>query len=170
MALVDLFAVLPFYLPMIFPFDLRFIRAFRLFRLFRLFKLARYSVAFKTLGRVIKLKKEELNIAVFIIFLLLIVSSSLMYFVEHNVQPNTFQSIPHALWWGVSTLTTVGYGDIYPITPIGKFLGAIIALLGIGIFALPAGIFASGFAEELAKRNKETIYCPFCGKNINSKA
>jgi len=76
----------------------------------------------------------------------------LMYFVENEAQPEAFSSIPEAMWCGVATLTTVGYGDIYPITPIGKLLGTMIALLGIGMFALPAGILASGFAEEIQRR------------------
>ena len=155
LALVDLLAILPFYLPMIIPFDLRFIRALRLFRLFRLFKIGRYSEALKTFEIVLKRKKEELFIAIFSVLILLVFASSLMYFVENEAQPETFSSIPAAMWWGVVTLTTVGYGDIYPITPIGKILGAIIALLGIGTFALPAGILASGFAEEIQRRQKK---------------
>lgn len=167
LSLVDLMAILPFYLPMIIPIDLRFIRALRLFRLFRLFKMARYSEALKTLRNVLKGKKEELLIAIFSVLILLVISSSLMYFVENEAQPDAFSSIPAAMWWGVATLTTVGYGDVYPITPIGKFLGAIIALLGIGMFALPAGILASGFAEEIQKRRGKQRICPHCGRDIN---
>lgn len=166
LALVDLMAILPFYLPMIFPIDLRFIRAVRLFRLFRLFKLGRYSNSLKTLGNVFKAKKEELIITIFAVSILLVFTSSLIYFVEREAQPQAFSSIPSAMWWGVATLTTVGYGDIYPITPIGKFFGAIIAILGIGMFALPAGILASGFAEEMQRRRKRRI-CPHCGKDID---
>ena len=88
-----------------------------------------------------------------------------MYFIENEAQPEVFSSIPAAMWWGVATLTTVGYGDIYPVTPIGKILGSIIAMLGIGMFALPAGILASGFEEEIKKRKKKTV-CPYCGKEI----
>ena len=90
-----------------------------------------------------------------------------MYHVESEVQPDVFSSIPDAMWWGVITLTTIGYGDVYPVTLVGKFLGAIIAILGIGMFALPAGIIASGFAEEIQKRRGKTIICPHCGKDIN---
>lgn len=149
LALVDLMAILPFYLPMVIALDLRFIRAVRLFRLFRLFKMGRYSESLKTLGNVLKEKKEELLITVFVVFILLVVASSLMYFVENEAQPEVFSSIPAAMWWGVATLTTVGYGDICPITPIGKLLGATIAIMGIGMFALPAGILGSGFVEEM---------------------
>ena len=92
-----------------------------------------------------------------------------MYFLEKDAQPKVFSSIPAAMWWGVVTLTTVGYGDLYPVTSIGKVLGAVIAILGIGMFALPAGILASGFTEELDKlRNQKTETCPHCGKNIRS--
>lgn len=165
LALVDLLAILPFYLPMIIPLDLRFIRALRLFRLFRLFKMGRYSEALKTFGNVLKEKKEELVIAVFSVLIILVIASSLMYFIENETQPEAFSSIPAAMWWGAATLTTVGYGDIYPITPIGKFLGAIIALLGIGMFALPAGILSSGFAEEIQRKHENRRICPHCGKD-----
>jgi len=167
LSLVDLVAILPFYLPMVFPCDLRFIRIVRLLRIFRIFKIGRYSQAMKTFALVIKKKKEELFITVFAVLILLVISSSLMYFVENEAQPEVFSSIPAAMWWGVATLTTVGYGDVYPITGFGKFLGAIIALLGIGLFALPAGVIASGFIEEIQHRALERNICPYCGKEIN---
>ncbi|MCK4251890.1 ion transporter [candidate division WOR-3 bacterium] len=168
LALVDLIAILPFYLPMIIPLDLRFMRVIRLLRMFRLFKIGRYSNSIKTLGNVLKEKKEELLITASVIMILLVVVSSLMYFVENEAQPEAFSSIPAAMWWGVATLTTVGYGDVYPITTIGKFLGAIISLLGIGMFALPAGILGGGFVEEMQrKRDKKKRICPHCGRNIN---
>lgn len=163
LALVDLFAILPFYFPLFIPFDLRFIRAIRLVRLFRLFKMGRYSESIKLFGRVLRAKKEELFITVFAVFILLTISSSLLYFVEHEAQPEMFSSIPAAMWWGVATLTTVGYGDIYPITTLGKFLGAIISLLGVGLFALPAGILSAGFIEEIRKSKEIVKICPHCG-------
>ena len=164
LALVDLVAILPFYIPFVFRADLRFVRIIRLFRIARLFKIGRYSQALRMFGHVMKEKKEELGITVVAVFFLLIIASSLMYYVEHDTQPAAFSSIPAAMWWGTSTLTTVGYGDIYPTTPLGKFLGAIIALAGIGVFALPAGILASGFASEIHK--KEQKLCPHCGKPL----
>jgi voltage-gated potassium channel len=167
LALVDLMAILPFYLPMIIPLDLRFIRAVRLFRIFRLFKMGRYSKSLKTFGDVLKEKKEELIITMFVVSILLIIASSLMYFVENEAQPEAFSSIPEAMWWGVATLTTVGYGDVYPVTPLGKFLGAIIAILGIGMFALPAGILGSGFVGQIQRRRKKRIICPHCGRDID---
>ncbi len=165
--IIDLMAIAPFYLPFIFPFDLRFIRAIRLFRIIRLFKISRYSSSLKLLGNVFKTRKEDLFITAFMIFILLIISSSLMYFVERDVQPELFSSIPDAMWWGVATLTTVGYGDVYPVTKVGKLIGAVISILGIGMFALPAAILGSGFIEEIQKRKKKSITCPHCGKEIH---
>jgi voltage-gated potassium channel len=92
-----------------------------------------------------------------------------MYFAENQSQPDRYSSIPATMWWCVTTLTTVGYGDVFPITVIGKILTAFIAVLGIGMFALPAGILASGFSDEFQKRkNKEKHICPHCGKEINN--
>ena len=168
MALIDLLAILPFYLPMFIPVDLRFLRALRLFRLFRLFKVSRYVKSLRTIKNVFVEKKEELLIAIFSVLLLLVFSSSLMYFVEHEAQPEKFTSIPAAMWWGIATLTTIGYGDMYPITAWGKFLGGIIALLGIGLFALPAGILASGFAGEIQKKETKKQKCPHCGHSFDN--
>ncbi|GLB47938.1 ion transporter [Neptunitalea lumnitzerae] len=170
LGIIDLVSILPFYLPFIFPFDFRIVRILRLFRLLRIFKLGRYSKALKTISQVLKDTKSELLITVFIAFVLLIFSSTFMYYVEHDVQPSNFASIGHSLWWAVATLTTVGYGDVYPITPIGKLLSAIIALIGIGFVALPTGILSSAFIERL--QNNKTIKvdqcgCPHCGRVIN---
>jgi voltage-gated potassium channel len=101
--------------------------------------------------------------------MLLLFSSSLIYLVEYEAQPDKFSNIPAAMWWGIATLTTVGYGDIFPITPIGKILSGFIAFLGIGMFALPTGILASGFAEEIRKNRNKTkdCLCPHCGGDIS---
>ncbi len=115
--------------------------------------------------RVLRAKKDELFIAVGIVFMILILASSIIYFMENEVQPETFSSIPKALWWGVATLTTVGYGDIYPVTALGKFFGAIIEILGVGLIALPAGIIAGGFSGELRSKRKSQV-CPHCGVAI----
>lgn len=149
MALIDLAAILPFYLPMMMGLDLRFLRAFRLLRVF---KLARYAQPLRTLGGAIRAKKKELWVAVSVVFVLLVTASSMMYFAEREAQPEAFSSIPAAMWWGVVTLTTVGYGDVYPVTLAGKCIGALFSLLGIATFALPAGIIAGGFTEELHRR------------------
>ena len=168
-ALIDLIAIAPFYLPMFFPFNLRTVRALRLFRLFRLLKMGRYSESLYTLQNVIKAKKTELFIALFAIFIMLLIASSFMYFVENEMQPEAFSSIPQAMWWGVAALTTVGYGDVYPLTPAGKLFGAVISILGIGIFALPTGIIASGFIEQIQRKQEKRKICPHCGKDINEK-
>lgn len=155
MALIDLIAILPFYLGLFIntsQVDARFVRGIRLFRLFRLFKIGRYSQSINQLLGVFSRKREELAITFFAVILMLILSSSIVYLAEHKAQPDKFSSIPAAMWWGVATLTTVGYGDVYPITALGKFFGAIIALLGVGIVALPAGIIASGFNEAMQDR------------------
>ncbi|QEC69327.1 ion transporter [Panacibacter ginsenosidivorans] len=150
-AIIDLLAILPFYLPLLKIYDLRFLRILRLLRFFRFFKLGRYLNASKVIGSVFKSKKEELVLSFVITMFLIIVASSVMYYAEHDAQPDKFSSIPETMWWSVATLTTVGYGDEYPITGLGKFLTACISILGIGMFALPAGILASGFSDEFRK-------------------
>lgn len=163
-SLIDLLAILPFYLPLFVAYDLRFIRIIRLVRFFRFFKLSRYINASKIIGRVIAAKKEELVISLVLTFSLIIVASSVMYFVEHDAQPDKFSSIPETMWWSVATLTTVGYGDMYPVTDLGKTLTAFISILGIGMFALPAGILASGFSDEFKKSKNGQDLCPHCGR------
>ena len=169
MALIDLFAILPFYLPFFIPFDLRFIRILRLIRLLRIFKLNRYSDSMVMIGNVLKKEKDILLTTVFFTFILLLLASSLMYYIETEAQPEQFPNIIASLWWAVATLTTVGYGDVYPITTLGKFLSAIIAILGIGLVALPTGILSSGFINEINKKKRpDHKRCPHCGKTIDS--
>ncbi|MBK7374766.1 MAG: ion transporter [Chitinophagaceae bacterium] len=165
-AIIDLFAIVPFYLPLVFKYDLRFVRVLRLIRFFRFFKLSRYLNATQLISAVFKSKKEELVLSFLITFFLIIIASSVMYYTEHDAQPDKFSSIPETMWWSVATLTTVGYGDIYPITGLGKTLTAFISILGIGMFALPAGILASGFSEEFSKSKKPKKLCPHCQKEI----
>ena len=167
MAVIDLLSFLPFDLPLFVAADLRVLRGLRLFRLLRVLKFGRYSDSMQTLGRVLQNKHDELATCLFMGGILLLVASSLMYAVENRVQPDAFPNIPAAMWWGVATLTTVGYGDVYPVTPVGRLFGAVVAVLGVGMFALPAGILASGFAEELHKRKEAAKrYCPHCGREI----
>lgn len=170
--IIDLIAILPFYLPLIFPFDLRVIRILRLFRLLRIFKLGRYSKSLKTIRYIFKETKAELSITVFVTFVLMILSSTLMYYIEHDDQPEQFASIGDAFWWSVATLTTVGYGDVYPVTGLGKLLSGVIALIGIGFVALPTGIISSAFIDKIQSEKKieeevEDCNCPHCGKSID---
>lgn len=150
MMVIDLLAILPVLLPFV-GVDLRTLRLLRLMRLARIVKLGRYTTALHTVGRVIRDKREELVISVALMLVMLIVSATAMYYAENDAQPDAFSSVPESLWWAVATLTTVGYGDVYPITNLGKFIAAIIALLGIGLVAMPTGILAAGFSEALEK-------------------
>jgi voltage-gated potassium channel len=111
-------------------------------------------------------KREELLVTLFVLLLLLLFASSLIYFAEHDAQPDIFSSIPAAMWWAVATLTTVGYGDVYPVTTVGKLVASVIAVLGIGMFALPTGILGAGFVEELQSRKRRPRTCPHCGKSL----
>lgn len=167
--IIDLIAIIPFFLPLITKLDLRVLRALRLFRLLRIFKLGRHSRSLKLIASVIKETKYDLMVTTFVVFILLIISSTLMFYLENDSQPEAFDNIGQSLWWAVATLTTVGYGDIYPVTMGGKILGSIIALLGIGIVALPTGIISSAFIEKIQERKKKnaaTCSCPHCGKEI----
>jgi voltage-gated potassium channel len=146
--LIDLMAILPFYLQFLIPIDLRILRVLRLFRLLML---VRYSPALQTLGRVLAEEYRALLGALLVMLVLLLFASTAIYFLEHEVQPQVFGSIPASAWWALSTLTTVGYGDAIPITPWGKIVGGIVMLLGVGMFALPIAIIAAGFSVESAR-------------------
>ena len=148
-AIIDLLAILPAYINFFVHIDLRFLR---ILRLFRLLKLTRYFVSLQILLRVIEREKGSFQAVIFILLIMIIIAAAGMYVVENQAQPEVFSSIPAAMWWAVVTLTTVGYGDVTPITPIGRFLGALITILGVGLAALPAGILANGLASELRQR------------------
>lgn len=141
----DLLAILPFYLST--GLDLRSIRSFRLLRLIRIFKFARYSAAAKRFHRAFILAKEELVLFLFVTIILIYLSGVGIYYFENQAQPDAFASIFHSLWWAISTLTTVGYGDIYPITVGGKLFTFGILVIGLGIVAVPAGVLASALAK-----------------------
>ena len=155
MAIVDLLAILPFYIPFLLPIDLRILRLIRLLRLFRLFKMNRYTSGLSSIGNVLKKKSDQLVSSIFVVFLLMIISSVIMYYFENPVQPDVFSNAFSGLWWAISTFTTVGYGDIYPLTVAGKIFSAIIALLGIGLVAVPTGIISAGFMENIEDNNKQ---------------
>ena len=196
MAIIDLISILPFILPILHPYNLVGVRVFRLVRLLRIFKLNRYSDALAAIGDVFRKKAHQMVASVFFVLMILILASLLIYYAEHDAQPDQFANAFSGLWWAVATLTTVGYGDIYPITPLGRFLGAVIALLGIGVVAVPTSILSAGFMEKLEKEtsgqneaekaSSETAskpadscshssaddtfeppqYCPHCGKKL----
>jgi voltage-gated potassium channel len=171
LAIIDLVTLVPFYLIFFIsnP-DIAFLVRFS--RILWILKLGHYTPALDTMAKVVRIKKEELSVAFFFLFLVLILSSSLMYYAEHAAQPTKFTSILASMWWGVETLSTVGYGDIVPVTPLGKLIGSVVAISGIALFALPAGILASGFVAELRKEKEEKstgsgeIICPNCGEVI----
>lgn len=169
MAIIDLLAILPFYLPMIISIDLRVLRMLRIIRLFRVFKINRYTTALNTIATVFKNKASQLISSIAIVFMLMLMASVIMYNVEHDAQPEQFKNVFQAMWWAVATLTTVGYGDIYPITALGKLLSAVIAILGIGLVAVPTGIITAGFAEVVEKdtNSDEKKYCPYCGHKLD---
>ena len=162
--LIDLIAILPFFMPLVGIEDLRFLRAVRL--LARAARLGRYFSGIRTLGDVIKRKGNELATVVMILAIMLVLASALIYFAEHRQQPEDFASIPHAMWWSVITLTTVGYGDVSPVTPIGKVMAGVIAIMGIGMFALPAGIISSGLMDRLGREEEPPAVCPHCGESL----
>ena len=156
MALIDLAAILPSFLPFV-AVDLRFIRMVRLFRLLRLLrvlKLGRYFDAWLVILKVIKTSGPQLVMSVVLCFFVMLFSAIIMYEVEYPVQPEQFPNVMAALWWAICTLTTVGYGDVFPIMAGGKFLASVISLVGIGIIAIPTGIISAGFMKAIGKEGK----------------
>lgn len=151
-AVIDLLAILPAYINFFVQIDLRFLRTLRLLRLL---KLTRYFVSLQILLRVIEREKGSFQAVIFILSIMIVMAAAGIYVVESRAQPDVFSSIPASMWWAVVTLTTVGYGDVTPITPAGRFLGALITILGVGLAALPAGILASGLASELEQRKQQ---------------
>ncbi len=151
LALIDLLAILPFYLSFHLDFDLRFLR---ILRLLRMLKIARYSPAMNALLDVLRKEADALLAAVVVLVMMLVIAAAGIHLLEAEAQPEVFGSIPESLWWAIVTLTTVGYGDVVPVTTGGKIFGGIISLIGIGMVALPAAILASGFAANLRQRQQ----------------
>lgn len=147
--LIDLLAIAPFYLSFFIAADLRVLR---ILRLFRLLKLARYSPAMQAMVTVFNNERRALLGALLLMMCLLLFASTGIYFLEHKAQPEAFGSVPAAMWWALATLTTVGYGDVTPVTTLGKIFGGIVMLFGLGMFALPIGIIATGFSQEASRR------------------
>jgi len=152
MAVIDLLAVLPFYLGILVEIDLR---AIRVLRVLRVFKLSRYSMAMNVMAAVLRQESRAIGATGVVMVLVLVLSSSLMYLVEHRAQPHVFSDIPTSMWWSIVTLTTLGYGDMVPVTGLGRLIGGMTAVLGVGMIALPAGVLASGFSEQMRIRREE---------------
>lgn len=165
-ALVDLAAIVPFFLPLLIPVDLRFLRSLRLLRMIRILKLGRHSSAIQLVFRAVRETREQLAVVLVIVSLLMLMACSAIYYFENETQPDKFSSIPGSFWWGVMTLTTVGYGDVYPVTTAGRATAALVAFLGIGLFALPAGIVSAEFIRILGE-TKQARVCPHCGETID---
>ena len=172
--LIDLMAIVPFYLPFVIAVDLRFVRVLRIARFLRLLKLGRYLRSVSLFGKVLRERRDELLITVMMTALLLLVASILMYYIEGEAQSDKFPNILSSLWWAVVTLTTIGYGDVVPVTGWGRLLSGLVAVMGIGLVAVPTGIVSSGFIDELAKQRKEGNgespprgrFCPHCGQPL----
>jgi voltage-gated potassium channel len=149
LAIVDLIAIAPLFF-ILFGVDAA---QLRLLRILRVFKLAHHSPALAMLGRVVYNERKNLGGAVIILAVLLVLSSSAIYYLEREAQPKAFGSIPDAMWWAMAALTTVGYGDVTPVTALGRVVGGFVTVLGVGMFALPTGILASGFVDEAKRRD-----------------
>ena len=149
--LIDLLSFLPYCLPFFFPAGLTAFRMFRIIRIFRLFRINAYYDSLNVITEVLASKRQQLLSSVFIILVLMLASSLCMYSVEHDAQPEIFSNAFSGIWWSASTLLTVGYGDIYPVTTMGKLLGTVIAFLGVGMVAIPTGIISAGFVEQYSQ-------------------
>ncbi|MCK5042313.1 MAG: ion transporter, partial [Sphingomonadales bacterium] len=150
MAIIDFVAIMPFYLVALGAPDLRFLR---IFRLLRLLKLVRYSHGLTTMGRVLYDERRSLTAALIIMIGATFFAATIMHFIEKDIQPDNFGSIPHSLWWAIATLTTVGYGDVVPYTGLGRLVGGMVMIFGLAFYAIPIGIVASAFTSEIHRRD-----------------
>ena len=156
-AIIDLIALFSFYLPLFSYQNINIIRIFRLFRILSILKINRYTHALSDLKKVLKKKSMQLISSIFVVGVLIIFSALLMYYIENDAQPSSFNNAYSSLWWAIATLTTVGYGDIYPVTVLGKLLGILISLMGIALIAIPTGIISAGFMEKNEQKKKKYI-------------
>ena len=170
-ALIDLLAFLPTYFHAFLNFDLRMLRLLRFLRFFRLFRLTAYTKSAQMIFNVFRSRKNELILSLVLVMFLIIIASCLLFFAEHfypSEAESKFTSVPATLWWAIVTLTTTGYGDMIPLTTIGRILTGMIMLTGVAFFALPAGIITAGFLEEMKLVRKNKVFnCPHCGKPID---
>jgi voltage-gated potassium channel len=154
LSLIDLLVILPTYAILAFPADHKLLRSLRVLWIFRLLKLSRYSESLQTIMDVIRAQQRELAMSFSAIIFFMVLSSTVIYFLEHEAQPQRFPDIPATMWWAVLTMTTIG-DNFYPITTLGKLVGGLIIILGVATFALPTSILTSGFVEELERRREE---------------
>ena len=179
--IVEFWSILPFYLPIIFPKGVIAFRMFRVVRMLRLFQANTYSDAMSTIFIVVKRKRNQILSSMVMIFVVMVMASMVMYGFEHESQPEIFKNAFSGLWWATSALLTVGYGDIYPITPWGEAASILITFLGVGMVAIPTGILSAGFTEyekeqraaqllkqktRYAKNHKRIGFCPYCGEQL----
>lgn len=176
-AVIDLVSLLPSFISAMSA-NFMVLRMLRVLRLLRAFKLNRYTHALHDIGEVFRKKASQLISSMLVVSFLMVISSVLMYDAEHEAQPEVFDNALSGLWWAIATLTTVGYGDIYPVTAVGRVMSAIIALLGIGLVAVPTGIITAGFSEHISQKqieaeksakadDEEKKYCPYCGHKLD---
>lgn len=176
-AVIDLVSLLPSFISAMSA-NFMVLRMLRVLRLLRAFKLNRYTHALRDIGEVFRKKASQLISSMLVVSFLMVISSVLMYDAEHEAQPEVFDNALSGLWWAIATLTTVGYGDIYPVTAVGRVMSAIIALLGIGLVAVPTGIITAGFSEHISQKqieaeksakadDEEKKYCPYCGHKLD---
>lgn len=152
--IIDLLSFLPYYLPIFFPSGAIAFRMFRIVRIFRLFRINAYYDSLNVIAEVLNNKKQQLLSSAFIILVLMLASSLCMYSLEHEAQPEVFSNAFSGIWWAASTLLTVGYGDIYPITTMGKVFGILITFLGVGLVAIPTGIISAGFVDQYSRAKR----------------
>ena len=155
---IDLLSFLPYFLPVVFPMGIVTFRMFRVVRIFRLFRINTYYDAFNVITDVLRDKRDQIFSSVCILLILIVAASLVMYSLEHQVQPDKFQNAFSGIWWAVSTLLTVGYGDIYPVTNAGQLVGIVIAFLGVGTVAIPTGIISAGFVEQYTRLKSMADY------------
>jgi voltage-gated potassium channel len=165
--LIDLMSVIPFYL-ILFSSDYSGFYLFSIFRVLRLFKAIRYVDAFRIIGKVFYIQREQLLVSFIVIVFIFVFASSVIYLAEKDAQPEKFKDIPSSMWYTIATITTVGYGDIYPVTAIGKVTGGLISMMGLILFAIPTSILTSGFFKINEKSKPR--HCPNCGANLNEEA
>ena len=156
--IVDLLSFLPYYLPIFLPAGAAVFRIFRVVRIFRLFQINAYYSAMNVITEVLRSRRQQLASSVFIILVLMLASSLCMYSLEHEAQPEVFSNAFSGIWWAVSTLLTVGYGDIYPITTAGKIVSIFITFLGVGMVAIPTGIISAGFVDQFSRIKRLSEY------------